>query len=144
LRVKTSADKRKQAKREYSIKYHAEHREQYTDMRRNWRHNNPVRNVQCNLRRRIAYALRKNTNTIKSMELLGCSIEDFKKYFESTGMDWNNYGKWHIDHIKPICSFDFSDVEQIKLCFHYSNLQPLWAEDNLVKGSKIVISTVQA
>jgi len=49
-------------------------------------------------------------------------------------MNWENQGEWHVDHIRPICSFDMTiEEEQIK-CFHYSNLQPLWAEDNLKKG----------
>lgn len=55
-------------------------------------------------------------------------------------MTWANYGKsgWHIDHIKPCASFDLSDPDQQKACFHYSNLQPLWAFDNLSKGAKLV------
>ena len=53
-------------------------------------------------------------------------------------MSWDNYGThgWHIDHIRPCASFDLSDEEQQKICFHYTNLQPLWAEDNLKKSKK--------
>lgn len=47
-----------------------------------------------------------------------------------------NYGQWHVDHIIPCDSFDLFDVEQQKICFHYTNLQPLWAKDNLIKGNK--------
>jgi hypothetical protein len=54
------------------------------------------------------------------------------------GMSWDNYGKWHIDHIRPCSSFDLSDTEQQKICFNYKNLQPLWAEDNLRKGAKVI------
>jgi hypothetical protein len=48
-------------------------------------------------------------------------------------MSWDNYGiaGWHIDHIKPCCTFDLTDLEQQKQCFHYTNLRPLWAKDNL-------------
>jgi len=52
-------------------------------------------------------------------------------------MSWNNHGEWHIDHIKPCTSFDLSKLSEQKKCFHYKNLQPLWAKDNLSKGAKI-------
>lgn len=51
-------------------------------------------------------------------------------------MSWDNFGEWYIDHIKPCCSFDLTDIEQQKKCFHYTNLQPLWAIDNLKKSGK--------
>ena len=53
------------------------------------------------------------------------------------GMTRENYGKWHIDHIRPCSSFDLSKPEEQSICFHYSNLMPLWAEENLKKGSKL-------
>ena len=51
-------------------------------------------------------------------------------------MSWGNYGKWHVDHIRPCASFNLVNEEEQKKCFHYTNLQPLWAKDNLSKGSK--------
>ena len=53
----------------------------------------------------------------------------------SPGMTWDNYGfeGWHIDHIKPCASFE---LDQKKICFHYTNLQPLWAKDNMSKSNK--------
>ena len=74
------------------------------------------------------------------MKLLGCSVEDFKNYFENKfkeGMIWENYGKWHIDHIRPCVSFDLTKVEEQKKCFYYTNLQPLWAKENHIKSGKI-------
>lgn len=79
-------------------------------------------------------------------KLLGCSIQHLKSYLEShwlAGMTWDNYGRykrngpmtWHIDHIRPLHSFDLADPEEQKICFHYSNLQPLWAIDNIKKGA---------
>lgn len=77
----------------------------------------------------------------KTLEILGCSIPFLIKYLENQfkdGMSWENYGRkgWHIDHIKPCSSFDLSLPEEQQKCFHYSNLQPLWAIDNLKKGDK--------
>ena len=94
------------------------------------------------LRSRLWYAL--NDKSIKSahtLELLGCTIDFLKAHLESQfteGMSWGNYGKkgWHIDHKKACSKFDLSDPEQQKLCFHFSNLQPLWWIDNLKKGKK--------
>lgn len=54
------------------------------------------------------------------------------------GMTWENYGEWHVDHIRPCVSFDLSIPEQQQECFHYTNLQPLWAKDNLQKSDKIL------
>ena len=51
-------------------------------------------------------------------------------------MNWDNYGQWHIDHIRPCASFNLLDPIEQKICFHYTNLQPLWAEDNLKKSNK--------
>jgi hypothetical protein len=53
-------------------------------------------------------------------------------------MTWDNYGEWHMDHIQPCASFDQTDPEQQKICWHYTNYQPLWAEDNLRKSDTII------
>ena len=74
-----------------------------------------------------------------TIELLGADIPTVRKHIESLfleGMSWDNHGEWHIDHIKPCASFDLTDSEQQKECFNYTNLQPLWAVDNLSKGDK--------
>ena len=77
---------------------------------------------------------KKPTNTFK---WVGCSAEEFKAHIESLfleGMTWDNYGKrgWHVDHIRPVSSFNPEEWEQIN---HYTNLQPLWWQDNLKKGN---------
>jgi hypothetical protein len=92
------------------------------------------------LRNRLNRAITKNYKFSSMIELLGCSIEFLKQYLEkqfTKGMSWSNYGKWHIDHIKPCCSFDLSKKLEQKICFNYKNLQPLWAEENLCKNGKI-------
>jgi hypothetical protein len=84
----------------------------------------------------------KNSNiNYLFVENLGCSISEAKQYLESLfleGMSWNNHGLrgWHIDHIIPCHSFDLTNPEERKKCFHYTNLQPLWALDNMKKGNK--------
>jgi hypothetical protein len=75
--------------------------------------------------------------------LLGCSINFLKKYLEDRfkeGMLWRNYGiyGWHIDHIIPCYNFDLSKLEEQNKCFHYSNLQPLWAKENWSKHTNIL------
>ena len=95
------------------------------------------------LRTRLGSAL-KNQNAIKSdktMELVGCTIPFLRGYLEAKfkdGMTWENHGEWHIDHIKPCASFNLLNEEEQYECFHYKNLQPLWASENLSKGDKII------
>lgn len=107
------------------------------------RKENPVANLVNNLRSRIPHALKskKARKAGKTIELLGCSVQELKVRLEEIflpGMTWGNYGfyGWHVDHIKPCASFDLSKPEQQKICFHFSNLQPLWAVDNIRKGAR--------
>ncbi len=93
------------------------------------------------LRSRLNSALkRKNVKkNHKTMDLIGASPAFVMGYLEAKfteGMTWENHGNWHIDHIQPCCSFDLIKEEEQKKCFHYTNLQPLWAKDNLQKGGK--------
>ena len=107
------------------------------------RDNNPTYRLIGRLRANlygIMKEIKKNTKKEKATkEFLGCGMEAFKIHLESqfsAGMSWDNHGKWHLDHIKPCCSFDLADIEQQKVCFHYTNLQPLWAIDNIKKAAK--------
>lgn len=125
---------------------------------KNWRQNNKYKlneyyrlkakndlnfRLARNIRSRIKATIKGHIKSQSSLELLGCSLEQVRQHIESKfqeGMGWNNwsfYG-WHIDHIRPISSFDLSDPVQQEQCFHYTNLQPLWAKDNLSKGDKII------
>ena len=85
-------------------------------------------------------AIGKFTSTAK---LVGCTPKFLKEYLEKKflkGMTWDNYGikGWHVDHKTPCASFDFNCPVQQLACCHYSNLQPLWALDNISKGAKIL------
>lgn len=99
-------------------------------------------NFSCNVRSLISHSFERANGKglvkkISTEEILGCSIEEFRKYIETKfqdGMTLENYGKWHLDHIKPI-SLAQTEEEVIKLC-NYTNFQPLWAYDNMSKGNK--------
>ena len=98
------------------------------------------------LRARLNVALRnyhRDQNVrlpVSAMRLLRCTATELVIYLESKflpGMSWDNRGKvWHIDHIRPLASFDLTDVEQQRVACHYTNLQPLWASDNFRKGAR--------
>lgn len=73
-------------------------------------------------------------------EILGASYASAKAHIESKfkdGMNWLNHGAWHIDHIVPIAMFNLTDRSQLLAASHYTNLQPLWARDNLRKGARL-------
>jgi len=127
--VKRWKENNKDTVREYSNKWNKERKQ-----------SNPDYNVACNLRSRLSKAIKNNFKTGSAVRDLGCSIEELKRHLESQfaeGMSWDNYGKWHIDHIKPLSSFNLTKAEELKKACHFSNLQPLWAKDNLKKGNKI-------
>jgi hypothetical protein len=95
------------------------------------------------VRSRLHIFFTKNniTKKNKTFDFVGCSPEFLKEHLEKQfkdGMNWDNYGKngWHIDHIIPLSSAK-NEEEMYKLC-HFTNLQPLWAKENLSKGSKII------
>ena len=93
------------------------------------------------LRVRINHALHGHVKHKKTFELLGCSIQKLISHLQKQfkrGMTWNNHSLkgWHIDHIKPCAKFDLSKMSEQRKCFHYTNLQPLWAKENSEKGTK--------
>jgi hypothetical protein len=95
------------------------------------------------LRSRCRIALRKGFKSGSVIRDLGCDINKLKIYLESKfqpGMSWDNWSRegWHIDHIKPLAFFDLNDRNQFLQACHYTNLQPLWAKDNIAKSDKII------
>jgi len=94
-----------------------------------------------NLQTRINCALKGICKSKRTLDLLGCSLDFFRFYFQSkfqSGMSWKNYGKWEIDHIIPCARFNLTKPEAQEKCFNYKNLQPLWKLDNKIKGKRIV------
>lgn len=103
----------------------------------------PHLKMMFSLRNRIHKLIKRNKGIkkCKTHKLLGCTVWELRSHLESLfslGMSWSNYGikGWHIDHIIPCISFDLTKEEEQKKCFHYTNLQPLWAIDNMKKGAK--------
>jgi hypothetical protein len=93
-----------------------------------------------NMRARISRAVTKGFKHTTLSEYLGCTIEELKSHlmtkFES-GMSWDNYGKWEIDHIYPLAKSNLTDPDVFAKVCHYTNLQPLWKLDNRVKKDMI-------
>lgn len=96
--------------------------------------------ISLNLRSRLYRAIRNGQKVGSAVHDLGCSIEYLHAYLAGQfgpGMSWENHGSWHIDHIKPLASFDLTDPDQLRQACHYTNLQPLWAVDNHRKHAKL-------
>ena len=94
------------------------------------------------LRSRLGNAIKNNYKSGSAIADLGCTIEELKVYLENQfqeGMTWENWTNdgWHIDHKKPLASFDLEDKEQLKKACHYTNLQPLWWHVNISKRDKL-------
>lgn len=145
--------KNKQRVIEKTKAWNAAHKEQHDRNTKAW---NALRKKEVNQKKRERYAndlnfkladilrsrVAKGVKRGSAIRQLGCSIEEFKTYLESKfqlGMNWTNWSRdgWHIDHVKPLNSFDLTDPQQFSAAVHYTNLQPLWAKDNFKKGSKI-------
>jgi hypothetical protein len=99
--------------------------------------------IKVNLRSRFYKVLKGLAKSATTIDLLGCSVVELIKHIESlwqSGMTWDNYGKWHIDHIKPLSSFNLISKEEQRKACHYSNLQPLWAIDNFKKSDRYALT----
>jgi DNA-binding transcriptional MerR regulator len=142
--------------REPARRYYAKNAEKLLEKNKKWRTENRrrlavyrVKRRKKNLSARISDALRNRLRDAVKREAcggsavrdLGCTAKELKRHLESQfrpGMTWENWGRsgWHIDHIKPLVSFDLADPEQVREACHYTNLQPLWASENMSKGRK--------
>jgi len=98
-------------------------------------------NLVSRLRVRFRHALNaaKVDKCTHVLDLVGCTPVELKAHLTrqfTPGMSWDNFGQWQVDHIRPCASFDLTDPVQQRACFHFSNLQPLWAKDNRAKWAK--------
>lgn len=125
----------------WEVLHRKERRQYQLNLIKNRRKNDVNFKILCNLRLRLWEVMKNNSKSDSIKILLGCSVKQLKVYLESKftpGMTWETYGLygWHIDHIKPCAKFDLSKPLEQHKCFHYTNLQPLWAKDNLSKSDK--------
>ena len=120
-------------------RYNKKHRKKLTQKYLDRRKNDPNFKLLTILRGRIKDVLRGHSKSDSTINVLGCTIEELWQHLEKQfqpNMTKENHGEWHVDHIIPCTSFDLTDPKQQVKCFHYTNLQPLWALDNLKKGQK--------
>ena len=138
----------KERKKEYRKEYYEANKERIKEFYKEYskeyqkerRKVDPLFKMTHNLRVRTSQAFKNNgyTKNTKTQEMLGVNWGICKAHIErqfTKGMSWSNYGNWHIDHIIPLASAN-TEQELKKLC-HYSNLQPLWEADNLIKSAKV-------
>jgi hypothetical protein len=129
---------------EYKKQWVTENKEKLREYWRNYRNiqyaTDPLFTIKKRIRNLISMSLcaRGYSKRSKTFQIIGCEFEQFVKHIESQftdGMCWANRSKWHLDHIVPLATAQSED-EVIELN-HFTNIQPLWAIDNLKKGSKV-------
>lgn len=147
-KIKPTAEETKARKVAYKNSWYLKHRERIlrkvAARQKRILQADPGMRMILALRSRVRVAIKRQygNKAAKSMNLTGCSIAFLRQYLEerfTDGMSWANYGrghgKWNIDHIIPVSSFNLTLEDQQRKCFHYSNLQPLWFMDNMRKGT---------
>lgn len=125
----------------YNRKYLEENRETIQENFKNRRKNNPNFRLRLNLSKRIQDLLKSKKNRKCYNNFIGCSLDEIKKWLESNfygEMTWENYGSvWHIDHVIPCVHFNLENEEEVKVCFNWANVQPLFAKHNLSKSDTL-------
>jgi hypothetical protein len=129
----------REERRAYAVAYDALHREERRARDAARRALDIKFKLTCYLRTRLNAALRNHQKTGSAVHDLGCTIPEFIDYIAAKfqpGMSWDNYGEWHLDHIKPLAAFDLTDRTQFVEAARFTNYQPLWALDNIRKGAR--------
>lgn len=140
--LKLRKEKEKEYCRAYWKQYYEDNKKDIHKKRKQFETNNINHRLAKRLRSRLRNAIVGKYRVGSAVKDLGCSIDEFKAHIESKfklGMCWENWGRkgWHIDHITPLSAFDLTNHEQLKRACHYTNLQPLWAKENLSKSDKV-------
>ncbi len=144
------AEKRKATTKKYSLAHLEQIREKSkryqpiaNQRAKERRASDPSFRIGGTLRRRITSALNGRQKSAATVELLGCSVEDFRSWLQfqfSGAMAWENYGSlWEIDHVRPCCSFDLEDAAQQRECFSWKNQRPLLISLNRIKNDAVDI-----
>ncbi len=112
------------------------------EKRKQYRISSVLIQISLNLRSRLAKAIARKSKRGSAVRDLGCTIPEFMTYIATKfqpGMSWDNWGRdsWHLDHIKPLASFDLTKRKQVLKALHFTNYQPLWAKDNLSKHARL-------
>jgi len=139
----------KEERKQYNRQYKQDHREEKKQYRRQYENKKYKTDTTFRLRSIISKAIwksiKRNKNGYHWEDLVGYTLDDLKQHLEKQfkdGMSWDNYGYdgWHIDHKKPVSWFNFTSYEdeEFKQCWALENLQPKWAEDNMVKGNRYI------
>jgi len=129
-------EENKEEMKEYRKKYRKEHKEGINEYRRNRFKTDKGFGILCRLRARLHKVLKGKNKSASTMKLVGCTIEELLNHLEKTKVEGKDYSDAHVDHIRPCASFDLTDPEQQRECFHYTNLQWLPAKENMSKGAK--------
>ncbi len=164
-REKKRADHKKyhEENQEYHKKYYAKNREKVKARNKKYREENPEKilayyrkyfkrrrredpifRLHNSMRNGLWCCLSGKQKNSHTMQYVGMTPDELMDYLEgrfTEGMTRDNYGKWHVDHIRPLASFDFTgpdNEEQLHMAWNYTNLQPLWAADNMSKGAKCI------
>jgi len=126
---------------EYDKEWHLKNREYLNKKDKIKRQNDLNYRLRKICRTRIWTALKGINKSASTMELIGCTIDELWVHLESKFEPWmtrENYGLWDVDHIRACARFDLTNPKQQRICFHYSNLQPLGHIANIKKGTKII------
>jgi len=138
-------NKNKEKLNKKSKLYQKNNREKINKQQKKRFKSNPNAKIAHNLRNRIRGLLKNKNKSLRTMLLIGCELDYLMYHLQNQfkrDMTWDNYGtghngkgmqEWHIDHIRPCASFDLTKEDEQRKCFHYTNLQPLWAKENLEK-----------
>lgn len=136
------AERNRKEYRQYQTKWKRDNQEHWREYNKRKLQDDKNHHLRRIKRSRLYCAMFRGVKGGSAVKNLGCTIDQLKLHLESLflpGMSWGNYGEWHIDHKLPLAHFDLRDPRQVAEACNYTNLQPLWAEDNLKKSDKILL-----